>query len=77
MAMKNGDLDSKGPLASIIQSEGTIESFKVCILLLTGIISFFQTYLYIIWKITEIHPFFFLEGGEGSECGFMNDFPSD
>ncbi|CAI8595697.1 unnamed protein product [Vicia faba] len=28
VAMKNGDLDSKGPLASIIQSEGTIESFK-------------------------------------------------
>lgn len=27
--MKNGDLDSKGPLASIVQSEGTIESFKV------------------------------------------------
>ncbi|ESR50968.1 hypothetical protein CICLE_v10031998mg [Citrus x clementina] len=27
--MKNGDLDSKGFLASIIQSEGTIESFKV------------------------------------------------
>lgn len=27
--MRNGDLDSKGPLASIIQSEGTIESFKV------------------------------------------------
>ncbi|XP_027193556.1 uncharacterized protein [Cicer arietinum] len=26
--MKNGDLDSKGPLASIVQSEGTIESFK-------------------------------------------------
>lgn len=29
VAMKNGDLDSKGPLASIIASEGTIESFKV------------------------------------------------
>lgn len=29
VAMKNGDLDGKGPLASIIQSEGTIESFKV------------------------------------------------
>lgn len=28
VAMKNGDLDSKGPLASIIESEGTIESFK-------------------------------------------------
>ncbi|CAK8537273.1 unnamed protein product [Lathyrus sativus] len=28
VVMKNGDLDSKGPLASIIQSEGTIESFK-------------------------------------------------
>lgn len=28
--MKNGDLDSKGFLASIIESEGTIESFKVC-----------------------------------------------
>ncbi|CAI9096272.1 OLC1v1032373C1 [Oldenlandia corymbosa var. corymbosa] len=26
--MKNGDLDSKGFLASIVQSEGTIESFK-------------------------------------------------
>ncbi|KAJ9708131.1 hypothetical protein PVL29_000272 [Vitis rotundifolia] len=26
--MKNGDLDSKGLLASIIQSEGTVESFK-------------------------------------------------
>ncbi|PKI61926.1 hypothetical protein CRG98_017652 [Punica granatum] len=26
--MKNGDLDSKGFLASIIQAEGTIESFK-------------------------------------------------
>ncbi|KAK7853576.1 hypothetical protein CFP56_035477 [Quercus suber] len=26
--MKNGDLDSKGLLASIIQAEGTIESFK-------------------------------------------------
>ncbi|KAH9707520.1 metallo-hydrolase/oxidoreductase superfamily protein [Citrus sinensis] len=26
--MKNGDLDSKGFLASIIQSEGTVESFK-------------------------------------------------
>jgi hypothetical protein len=32
--MKNGDLDSKGLLASIIQAEGTLESFKVCILLL-------------------------------------------
>jgi ABC-type enterochelin transport system ATPase subunit len=30
--MKNGDLDGKGLLASIIQAEGTIESFKVCIL---------------------------------------------
>lgn len=30
--MKNGDLDSKGLLASIIQAEGTIESFKVSIL---------------------------------------------
>lgn len=27
--MKNGDLDSKGFLASIIRAEGTIESFKV------------------------------------------------
>ncbi|CAL0315311.1 unnamed protein product [Lupinus luteus] len=27
--MRNGDLDGKGILASIIQSEGTIESFKV------------------------------------------------
>ncbi|RYR56517.1 hypothetical protein Ahy_A05g022220 [Arachis hypogaea] len=26
--MKNGDLDSKGVLASLVQSEGTIESFK-------------------------------------------------
>lgn len=26
--MKNGDLDGKGFLASIIQSEGTVESFK-------------------------------------------------
>lgn len=32
--MKNGDLDSRGFLSSIIQVEGTIESFKVCILLL-------------------------------------------
>lgn len=31
--MKNGDLDSKGPLASLVQSEGTIESFKVCMFL--------------------------------------------
>lgn len=30
--MKNGDLDSKGFLASIIQAEGTVESFKVCFL---------------------------------------------
>jgi ABC-type enterochelin transport system ATPase subunit len=29
VAMRNGELDSKGALASIIQSEGTIESFKV------------------------------------------------
>lgn len=29
MPMKNGDLDSKGLLASIVQSEGTVESFKV------------------------------------------------
>ncbi|KAK2375904.1 Metallo-hydrolase/oxidoreductase superfamily protein [Trifolium repens] len=28
VAMRNGELDSKGALASIIQSEGTIESFK-------------------------------------------------
>lgn len=28
--MRNGDLDGKGFLASIIQSEGTVESFKVC-----------------------------------------------
>ncbi|KAJ6318281.1 hypothetical protein OIU76_013755, partial [Salix suchowensis] len=28
VAMKNGDLDGKGFLASIIQSEGTVESFK-------------------------------------------------
>uniref|UniRef100_A0A5B6YKI2 Metallo-beta-lactamase domain-containing protein n=1 Tax=Davidia involucrata TaxID=16924 RepID=A0A5B6YKI2_DAVIN len=28
--MKNGDLDSKGLLSSLIQAEGTIESFKVC-----------------------------------------------
>ena len=27
--MKNGDLDGKGLLASIIQAEGTVESFKV------------------------------------------------
>lgn len=27
--MKNGDLDSKGFLASIVESEGTMESFKV------------------------------------------------
>lgn len=27
--MKNGDLDSKGFLASILQTEGTVESFKV------------------------------------------------
>lgn len=27
--MKNGDLDSKGILASIIGAEGTVESFKV------------------------------------------------
>ncbi|MBA0756172.1 hypothetical protein Gogos_022125 [Gossypium gossypioides] len=27
--MKNGDLDSKGFLASIVQGEGTIESFKI------------------------------------------------
>ncbi|KAJ1385272.1 Ribonuclease Z/Hydroxyacylglutathione hydrolase-like [Sesbania bispinosa] len=26
--LKNGDLDSKGPLTSIIQTEGTVESFK-------------------------------------------------
>ena len=29
MPMKNGDLDSKGFLASIVRSEGTVESFKV------------------------------------------------
>lgn len=29
--MKNGDLDSKGILASIVKSDGTIESFKVYI----------------------------------------------
>ncbi|XP_019180874.1 PREDICTED: uncharacterized protein LOC109175944 [Ipomoea nil] len=28
VAMKNGDLDSKGILASLVQAEGTIESFK-------------------------------------------------
>ena len=27
--MKNGDLDSKGLLASIVQAEGTVGSFKV------------------------------------------------
>lgn len=27
--MKNGDLDSKGLLASLVKSEGTVESFKV------------------------------------------------
>jgi len=27
--MKNGDLDSKGLLASLISGEGTVESFKV------------------------------------------------
>lgn len=27
--MRNGDLDSKGLLASIVRSEGTLESFKV------------------------------------------------
>lgn len=37
--MKNGDLDSKGFLASIIQAEGTIESFKVY--------SFFNVIIYI------------------------------
>lgn len=30
--MKNGDLDSKGFLANLVQAEGTIESFKVCVL---------------------------------------------
>ncbi|PPR94758.1 hypothetical protein GOBAR_AA25915 [Gossypium barbadense] len=30
--MKNGDLDSKGFLASIVQGEGTIESFKELLL---------------------------------------------
>ncbi|GAB4840260.1 hypothetical protein Ancab_021025 [Ancistrocladus abbreviatus] len=30
--MKNGDLDSKGLLASIIQAEGTVESFKELLL---------------------------------------------
>lgn len=29
MPMQNGDLDSKGLLASIIETEGTLESFKV------------------------------------------------
>ena len=33
--MNNGDLDSKGLLASLISGEGTVESFKV---------SFFQEY---------------------------------
>ena len=36
MPMKNGDLDSKGLLASIIQTQGTIKSFEVCFLLFTG-----------------------------------------
>jgi len=27
--MKNGDLDSKGLLASLVSGEGTVESFKV------------------------------------------------
>ena len=27
--MRNGELDSKGALASIIKAEGTIQSFKV------------------------------------------------
>lgn len=31
--MKNGDLDSKGILASLVQAEGTIESFKVYVFL--------------------------------------------
>lgn len=30
--MKNGDLDGKGFLASLVRAEGTIESFKVCVL---------------------------------------------
>lgn len=32
--MRNGELESKGLLASIVQSEGTIESFKVVFLYL-------------------------------------------
>lgn len=32
VSMKNGDLDIKGLLASIIQSEGTVESFKELVL---------------------------------------------
>lgn len=34
MPMRNGDLDAKGLLASLIQSQGTMESFKVRFLLL-------------------------------------------
>nr|GFB32530.1 metallo-hydrolase/oxidoreductase superfamily protein [Tanacetum cinerariifolium] len=30
--MKNGDLDSKGVLASIVKSDGTLESFKKLLL---------------------------------------------
>ena len=29
MPMNNGDMDSKGLLASLVSAEGTIESFKV------------------------------------------------
>lgn len=44
--MKNGDLESKGLLASIIQAEGTIESFKVCI--------FFYFFFPSYWQILKL-----------------------
>lgn len=34
MPMRNGDLDAKGLLARLIQSQGTMESFEVRFLLL-------------------------------------------
>lgn len=71
MPMKNGDLDSKGFLASIIQAEGTIESFKVSILLCnvevqmtSNIIFIPKMYCQILYYLTlsSIHLFSWVKG---------------
>lgn len=53
--MKNGDLDSKGLLASIIQSEGTVESFKVRFL--SVVVDKFLTALLLLWPETNVSFF--------------------